>query len=184
VVVPYYTAVVAGGDHDWELVPADLEDLEDAGDVADAVRRATGGRGGVAIIEHEDDWFALVRVEGEEDPRVFVSDVDAMAEGHYARLAADLGDGPDGIAGFDGDLVAGDDVGDGEPDEDDVTGSGPLSEAPDPGRSWGGDPGLLEDCGLPAAHLTGLVEEAPDPGAAVVEIAKRLGFDDLVDVWR
>jgi putative tRNA adenosine deaminase-associated protein len=184
VVVPYYTAVLAGSDHDWELVPADLDELEDAEEVADAVRRATGGRGGVAIIEHEDDWFALVRVEGEEDPRVFVSDVGAAAEGHYARLAADLGDGPDGIAGFDDGPTAGEGLEDDEDVEDEDAGTGSLSEAPEPGRVWGGDPALLEDCGLAAADLTGLVEEAPDPGAAVVEIAKRLGFDDLVDVWR
>jgi putative tRNA adenosine deaminase-associated protein len=182
--MPYYTAVVAGGEHAWELVPADLDDLEDADEVADAVRRATGGRGGMAIIEHEDDWFALVRVEGEEDPRVFVSDVDAAAGSHYARLAADLGDGPDGIAGFDGEPGTGEAAGDDEEDEDDVAGTGSLREALTPGRTWGGDPALLEDCGLAPADLTGLVEEAPDPGVAVVEIAKRLGFDDLVEVWR
>ncbi|MGF1662410.1 MAG: hypothetical protein ACFCVG_08045 [Kineosporiaceae bacterium] len=179
--MPYYTAVVAGGDRAWDLVPVDLDDLEDASEVADAVLLATGGRGAVAIVEHEDDWFALVRVEAEEDPRVFVSDVDAVAEGHYARLATDLGEGPDGVAGLDAGGVADEDA---EDAEDGVGGSGHLGEVADLGRAWGGDPALLEDLGLPAADLTGLVEEAPDPGAAVVEIAKRLGFDDLVDSWR
>ncbi|MGF1647167.1 MAG: hypothetical protein ACFCVF_09655 [Kineosporiaceae bacterium] len=179
--MPYYTAVVSGRDHEWELVPADLDDLEDAGEVADAVRRVTGGRGGVAIIEHEDDWFALVRVEGEEDPQVFVSDVDAVAEGYYARLAADLDDGPGSAAEFevDGTSEAG-----GTDAAEDLAGAGSLQRPAELGRPWGGEAGLLEDCGLSAADLTGIVEEAPDPGAAVVEIARRLGFDDLVDVWR
>jgi len=179
--VPYYTAVVAGRDHDWELVPADLDDLGDAGEVADVVRRVTGGGGGLAIIEHEDDWFAFVRVEGEDDPRVFVSDVDAVAEGHYAGLVADLDEIAAAVPSGDDDLDA-TDPGDEAPDVADGTAA--LRDDAVLGPAWGGDAALLEDRGLAADELTSIVEHSPDPGAAVVEVAKRLGFVDLVDVWR
>lgn len=175
--VPYYTAVVARREGDWQLVPADLEDLEDAADLADAVRRATAGEGGLAIVEHEDDWFALVRVDGEEDPRLFVSDVDAALDGPYAGLAEDLDDGS----------PVGGDAEEEPADVDDEDTAGIAEGVPGDEASltpaWGGEASLLEDHGLSAEDLTSIVEHSPDPGAAVVEIAKRLGFDDLVDAW-
>lgn len=178
--VPYYTAVVARREDDWQLAPADLDDLEDAADLADAVRRATAGDGGLAIVEHEDDWFALVRVDGEEDPRVFVSDVDAASGGPYAGLVSDLEDGPR-TAGVAPEVVEETD----DPDDEEVgiVEGGALGDDAVLAPAWGGDASLLEDHGLGAAALTSIVEHSPDPGAAVLEIAKRLGFDDLVDAW-
>lgn len=182
--MPYYTAVVARREDEWLLAPADLDDLEDVAELADAVRHATGGEGGLAVVEHEDDWFALVRVDGEEDPRIFVSDVDAALGGPYAGLVADLDDvsavADPAAEGLD-DMGA--DTGDDTGDIAVVEGGGVLRDDAVLGPAWGGDVSLLEDHGLAAAALTSIVEKSPDPGSAVLEIAKRLGFDELVDAW-
>ncbi len=40
----------------------------------------------LAVVEHEELWFALIRVDGDDDPRAFVSDFEASQTGHYATL--------------------------------------------------------------------------------------------------
>ena len=40
----------------------------------------------LAFIEREDAWWAVVRVDGDEDPRVFVSDVAGAAASTYSEL--------------------------------------------------------------------------------------------------
>ena len=42
----------------------------------------------LAVVEHEEEWFALIRVDGDDDPRVFVSDFEASQRGHYAAVLA------------------------------------------------------------------------------------------------
>ena len=49
-------------------------------ELTDALRGVSvGDQPVLAVIEHEDEWFALVRVDGDDDPRLFVSDLDAAA---------------------------------------------------------------------------------------------------------
>ena len=38
------------------------------------------------LIEREDAWWAVVRVDGDEDPRVFVSDVTGAPASPYGRF--------------------------------------------------------------------------------------------------
>lgn len=65
----------------------DVEDAGSLGDLAETLRGVAHGEHPVlAVIEHEDEWFALVRVDGEEDPRVFVSDLPAASRGPFAEL--------------------------------------------------------------------------------------------------
>ena len=40
----------------------------------------------LAFIEREDSWWAVVRVDGDEDPRVFVSDVTGAASSAFSEL--------------------------------------------------------------------------------------------------
>ncbi len=88
--MPYFTAVLDRSGDDWQLRPSDLETPADLDELAEAVRAATRGRGGLAIVEREDEWFALVRVDGEEDPRVFVSDLPAARQSSFATLFDDV----------------------------------------------------------------------------------------------
>lgn len=185
--MPYYTAVIARLDDEWELVPADLEDLEDLDDIADAVRDAAPGGNGLAVLEREDEWFAVVRVDGDADPRVFVSDLAAAREGTHAGLFTDVRDA-DGVRDETPVAAAEDDVEpDEELDEDEESAGRGAGEAVNPralaSAPWGGDPALLEDLGVPGETLTRLVDSSPDPATALLEVARVGGFDELVEAW-
>ena len=84
----YFTAVLARDGDKWFPRDVDLEGLESLDELADALRaREVGDAEPVlAFIEREDSWWAVVRVDGDEDPRVFVSDVVGAAASTYSEL--------------------------------------------------------------------------------------------------
>jgi putative tRNA adenosine deaminase-associated protein len=110
--VPYFTAVLARDGDKWFPRNVDLEALETLDDLADALRAREVGEAEpvLAFIELEDAWWAVVRVDGDEDPRVFVSDVAGAASSAFSELLEveideDAGAVPGGCAG-DLDLLA------------------------------------------------------------------------------
>jgi putative tRNA adenosine deaminase-associated protein len=110
--VPYFTAVLARDGDKWFPRSIDLETLETLDELADALRaREVGDAEPVlAFIEREDSWWAVVRVDGDDDPRVFVSDVVGAAASVYSELLdveadEDAGASPGTCAG-DLDLLA------------------------------------------------------------------------------
>jgi putative tRNA adenosine deaminase-associated protein len=86
--VPYFTAVLARDGDKWFPRNVDVEGLESLDELADALRaREVGDLEPVlAFIEREDSWWAVVRVDGDEDPRVFVSDAAGAAASTYSQL--------------------------------------------------------------------------------------------------
>jgi putative tRNA adenosine deaminase-associated protein len=86
--VPYFTAVLARDGDKWFPRNVDVEALESLDELADALRaREVGDAEPVlAFIEREDSWWAVVRVDGDEDPRVFVSDAAGAAASTYSEL--------------------------------------------------------------------------------------------------
>ena len=181
----YFTAVLSpegsGDDRDWRSVDVDLE-AGSPDELADVLRGAVDGDGPVlAVLEREDEWFALVRTDGDVDVRVFVSDAVAAADSAYAPLFAELpaaGELASGTA--DADAEAADD----EEDEEEAVAeeaarSGTLVE-----DVWAGDPELLADLGCPAQVLLRLAASGEDPSAATVEIGELLGFADVVESLR
>ena len=109
----YFTAVLARDSDKWFPRDVDLEGLESLDDLADALRaREVGDAEPVlAFIEREDSWWAVVRVDGDEDPRVFVSDVVGAAASTYSELleiiaADEEAGGLPGGCGGDIDLLA------------------------------------------------------------------------------
>jgi putative tRNA adenosine deaminase-associated protein len=110
--VPYFTAVLARDGDKWFPRNVDVEALESLDELADALRaREVGDAEPVlAFIEREDSWWAVVRVDGDEDPRVFVSDAAGAAASSYSELLEveideDVGASAAGYAG-DVDLLA------------------------------------------------------------------------------
>jgi putative tRNA adenosine deaminase-associated protein len=110
--VPYFTAVLARDGDKWFPRNVDVEALESLDELADALRaREVGDAEPVlAFIEREDSWWAVVRVDGDEDPRVFVSDAAGAAASSYSELLEvdideDVGASAVGYAG-DVDLLA------------------------------------------------------------------------------
>jgi putative tRNA adenosine deaminase-associated protein len=87
--VSYFTAVIATDAWGWRARDVSVDDAETLEDLADRLRAAAVADAPVlAILEREDDWFALVRVDGDDEPRVFVSDLDAASRGHFGPFLA------------------------------------------------------------------------------------------------
>jgi putative tRNA adenosine deaminase-associated protein len=203
--VSYFCAVIGRTGTRWRALDVDLDDLESLDEVAEHVR-ASGHPGPVlAVIEHEEEWFALIRTDGDDDPRAFVSDFDACQRGHYATVLAPVGDieleeylelrNPSATTTSDSDLGDDQDEDDADLDGREVDEDPLMAEADadlaaaavdvEPPPPWVGDPGVLEDWGVPAIELVDLVLESPnDPGSVVADLGERCGFDELLEALR
>ena len=83
----YFAAVLARTEDGWDVSETELDDVETLADLADLAREAGDEDETVLVfIEQEDAWFAVVRVDGEEDPRIFVSDAAAAARSSYGDV--------------------------------------------------------------------------------------------------
>ncbi|MFD0482084.1 hypothetical protein ACFQ46_05705 [Kineococcus sp. GCM10028916] len=186
----YFTAVLSpegsGDDRDWRSVDIDLE-AGSPDELGDVLRGAVDDDDAsvLAVLEREDEWFALVRTDGGVDTKVFVSDAVAAADSSFAPLFAELPPatravlGDDGAADDDGD-ADGDDDGEEEDDEPTATRSEPVVAE----DVWAGDPELLADLGLPAEVLVRIAASGADPSGATVEIGELLGFADVLESLR
>ncbi len=83
----YFAALLARTEVGWEASDTDLDDVETLSDLTDLAREATTDDDTVlAYIEQEDTWFGIVRVDGEDDPRIYVSDAAAAARSSYGEM--------------------------------------------------------------------------------------------------
>lgn len=83
----FFTAVLVRDGGVWSARDVDLEDAADLGELTDNLRLIEAGDEPVLVfIEREDAWWAVVRVDGDDDPRVFLSDVGAAEHSTYGRL--------------------------------------------------------------------------------------------------
>ena len=168
----YFTAVLARVGSGWKARDVEVDEADSLDGLADALRSvAVDDQPVLAVVEHEDEWFAIIRVDGEEEPRLFVSDLGAASHGGYAEMLASAAD-------VDADL---------EPDEeseDEEEGEEPEPEPP-AALVWAGEPDLLEDLGVTGRVLRRLVEEnADDPGAVLADVGERVGFAELLEALR
>ncbi|GAB3456601.1 hypothetical protein AB1207_04435 [Kineococcus endophyticus] len=187
----YFTAVLApegsGDDRDWRSVDIDLE-AGSPDELGDALRGAVDDdRPVLAVLEREDEWFALVRTEGDIDVKVFVSDAVAAAESAYAPLFAELpaATGRPVHAARDEDGEADGETGlEEDGDADEGTAEPARSESGVAEDVWAGDPELLGDLGVSAEVLVRLATSSADPAEATVEIGELLGFADVLESLR
>ncbi|MFF7994211.1 hypothetical protein ACFZDG_31080 [Kitasatospora xanthocidica] len=158
----------------------ELDNVETLADLADLARASSQDDDSVLIfIEQEDSWFAIVRVDGEDDPRIFVSDGAAAARSSYGSVLTDELVDQAGESEF-GDL---DHLLDEEaqaPDQEDEDAEphggvpvGPL-----------GDSHLLTEFGLASDALLALSGEGAVPGDALEEIAEALGCGEVLEAVR
>ncbi|RBM24229.1 hypothetical protein [Streptomyces sp. PT12] len=176
----YFTALLARTDDGWEASDTELDDVESLDELAELARASSPDDETVLVcIEQEGAWFGLVRVDGEDDPRVFVSDAArAMRSAYGEILLTDelLGREPDDqdvldqLVDLDGteDGIGDEDEGDDEPAGPDAVPRGPL-----------GDADILADLGIEAGTVLKL---APDD--ALSEIADALGCADVLEAVR
>ena len=181
----YFAALLARTEDGWEASDTELDDVETLDDLADLAREATADADETVLVllEQEDIWYSVIRIDGEDDPRVFVSNAAAAGRSAYGEILLTpelLGREPEDDSALDS-LTDLDGTEDGEPDAD--TGADAASDAdPDapPGTPAGpvGDSELLEDLGVSEKQLLAL------NGDAVNEIADLLGAADVLETVR
>ncbi len=143
------------------LATCEVDDATSLEDLTDALRAvAFGDQPVLAVVEHEDEWFAVVRVDGDDEPRLFVSDLGAASVGRYGALLAPAADVDSA-------------------DDRRRRGGARTTRTTPPTRSetriaaWAGEPDLLEDLGVSGRTLRKLVEESgDDPGAVLAEVGE------------
>jgi putative tRNA adenosine deaminase-associated protein len=90
--VPYFSAVFARSDAGWIGTEPDLTEVTGLDDIADIMREAaveTAADTVVLLVEQEDEWFAVVRLDDGEDPRVFLSDGRAPLSSELADMLSE-----------------------------------------------------------------------------------------------
>ncbi|MER7112148.1 tRNA adenosine deaminase-associated protein [Streptomyces sp. NPDC000229] len=176
----YFAALLARTEDGWEASDTELDDVETLSDLTELAREASVDDDTVIVfIEQEDAWFGIVRVEGEEDPRIFVSDGAAAARSSYGEILTKelLGDDQeDDVPDLDAlDL---DGTEDGEPVEDDDEEEESAVAAEAVPAAPVGDRLILADLGLTEKELLALDTDA------LSEIADALGAAEVLEAVR
>lgn len=167
------TAALARVGTSWFGEDLELDDLEDLDGVVELLREVVGDEPDTALlfVEEDDEWFAVLRVDADGDPRVFVSDARVIASSEIAALFAEAA-----IESVVDDPAAAGDEGDADDDDDEGT------------RADGdptGDPALLADLGTPAARLLELcAAEGQLPADVISTLCEAAGCLDVLDKLR
>jgi putative tRNA adenosine deaminase-associated protein len=174
----YFAALLARTEDGWEASDTELDDVETLSDLADLAREASPEDDTVLVlIEQEDGWFGVVRIDGEDDPRIYVSDAAAAARSSYGEILLTdelLGREPDDDES-DLDALDLDGTEDGEPDDDDDDDGTSADSVP---HSPVGDAEILDDLGVSAKELRTLDEDA------LSTIAEALGASEVLETVR
>ncbi|MFJ8360742.1 hypothetical protein [Streptomyces sp. NPDC093984] len=176
----YFAALLARTEDGWEASDTELDDVETLSDLADLAREASAEDDTVLVlIEQEDAWFGVVRVDGEDDPRIYVSDAAAAARSSYGEILLTdelLGREP-GDDGPDLDSLDLDGTEDGEPEDADDE-DAPATDAAVP-HGPVGDSEILDDLGVSEKELRAL-----DAEDALNTIAEALGASEVLETVR
>jgi putative tRNA adenosine deaminase-associated protein len=157
----YFAAALVRVDGDWSAREVDLDEVGDLEELADAMRDLDGGGPALLLLEQDDEWLGVVRVDGDDDPRVFLSDRRAVEVSVVAAMIWDV-----------------DPVVPPEGDEEEEEGTRPVAEPV-------GDASLLADLGTPAETLLALcAEEGMLPADVLTAVGERAGFVEVLDALR
>jgi putative tRNA adenosine deaminase-associated protein len=174
--VTYAAAALACVDSAWHGEEVALDDVEDLDGVVELLREIVGEEATTSLlfVEEDDEWFAILRLDAEGEPRVFVSDARVIASSEIAALfaeaAVELATDDEGDGSFDGEEAADD----GDPDEGTRADGDPT-----------GDASLLVDLGTPAARLLQLcAEEGQLPADVISALCEAAGCLDVLEKLR
>lgn len=178
----YFAVVLARSEVGWDANDIDLDEIDDLTDLADKMRESSSEADPEAtfllFFEQEDAWFALVRVDGEDDPRVFVSDSDAGGESAYAEMLLEAATGSRGAAVIVDDLV-----------DEEVVAEDPDADAEDEAEELVagpvGDSELLTDLGTSSDTLLQLcAKEGMLPSEVLSALAEAAGAGEALESVR
>jgi putative tRNA adenosine deaminase-associated protein len=194
--VAYFAALLARYTDEWQARDVDLDEVDDGIGLVEFIREACEDEEpdtAVVLLEREDAWFAVVRLDLDEDPRVFASDLAGVSRSGYADLLTAgslLPVGPDGspvvepalaaipeeVAAVEADADL-DEEAEVELEDEEYTGpSTPSGPA--------GDAALLADFGRTAKALISLCDGRLTPADALSEIAGWLGAAEELEAVR
>jgi putative tRNA adenosine deaminase-associated protein len=158
--VSYFAAALVRVDGAWSARELDLGEVEDLEELTEAMRDLDGKGPALLLLEQDDEWLGVVRVDGDDDPRVFLSDRRAVEVSDVAAKIWDE-DPADPVEG-----------------DEEEEGTRPVAEPV-------GDAGLLADLGTPAETLLALcAEEGMLPGDVLTAVGERAGFVEVLDELR
>jgi putative tRNA adenosine deaminase-associated protein len=170
--VTYAAAALARADGAWFGDDFELDGLEDLDGVVEQLRETVGDEATTSLlfVEEDDEWFAVLRVDSDDEPRVFVSDARVIASSEHAALFAE--------AAVEVTVGADDDDNDDNDDDDDDEGTRADGDPT-------GDAGLLADLGTPAARLLELcAEEGQLPSDVISALCEAAGCLDVLEKLR
>ncbi len=174
----HFAAMIARTESRWKGADADeitLDDLNDIEQIVDVMRDASVGEGSVVLfVEEDDEWFAVVRVDGTDDPRIFISDARVVAVSQLAMAV--FGDlAPDEAV----------DVSEAIAEDEDVRAEDDESPSVRPVPEPSGATDLLADYGISSQDLLDMcAEEGALPADVITTICERLGCADEIEVYR
>lgn len=166
----YAATVLARADGRWAGEDVEFTDVEDLDGVVELTRSAAGDDCDLALlfVEENDEWFAVLRLDADDEPRVFLSDSRVVASSDVAALFAE--------AALDTDDEDDDPDDESEDDEDEGT----VADG-DPA----GDPALLSDLGTPAKRLLALcAKEGQLPSDVISALCESAGCLDVLEQIR
>jgi putative tRNA adenosine deaminase-associated protein len=151
--VAYVATALARSASCWRGSEIDVEELEDLDTVVDVLRDlGSGDEPVLLLVEENDEWFGIVRLDGDGDPRLFLSDARVLAQSDIASLL--FSEAPVAVLETDSD------------EEPAIQAEG------DPV----GDTDLLADLGTPASALLALcAEEGLLPADILTALSERAG---------
>jgi putative tRNA adenosine deaminase-associated protein len=172
--VSYIATALARDAKGWAGDEILLDDIEDLDAMVELVRDVAGDDADVVLlaVEEDDEWVGVLRLDADDEPRVFVSDARMLETSELAGVLGEAAVDREPV-----DEAAGDDEDDAADDDDDegtrIDGE-PV-----------GDAGLLADLGTPAARLLALcAAESVLPGDIIAEVCEAAGCLDVLERLR
>jgi putative tRNA adenosine deaminase-associated protein len=176
--VSHFAALAARTHDGWHSTEVELDGLADIDEVAEVLRDASVDDGPVLLfVEEDDEWFAIVRVDGVGEPRTFISDARVVPGSELAALVYEEESALDDVA----------DEPDSSLDEDDD--GVKLDEEEEPAARADAEPrgatDVLADLGISASQLLAMCAgEGMLPADVITAVCERLGCAEEIEVYR
>ncbi len=162
--MPYFAVALARKASGWTGQEVDLDEYEDLDGVTELLRDMLvedGAGPALLMVEENDEYMLAVRIDGDGDPRSFISDVRAVETSELAAKFYDL-TLPEVIID----------------EDDDEAAARPEGEP-------GGDDAIASDLGTPSADLLDLCSvEGNLPADVIYAVCERAGCAEVLEDLR
>lgn len=160
--MPHFAAVLAQSPDGWSGREIDMESVEDLDSLVEQLRDIAEGGTAIFFLEEDDEYLAIVRVDGDGDPRTFISDDRAVGTSSLAAMLMEDVAPPE----------------EAEAEEDDDEGTRPDAEV-------AGDTEIVSSLGISSKKLVDLcATEGMLPADIVTAICEKAGCADALDELR